>query len=292
MSVRMRVQVWSVLAIATLLAAGLLSVAPGQVQSANAVTSCGSTVYRKADGTAWRCSFGDDFSGSSLSTEKWRVMTSANFNFGKRTDCFVNKPSNVKVEYGVLKLTSRINKTALTCKRGTSTYQTKYTSGMVSTYGKYSQAYGRFEFRAKFPRTAARGIQTSLWLWPEGASGALWPATGEIDVAEWYSQWPDLVIPYLHYATSFLSGNQATNTKCAVKSVQNWHTYLLIWTPTAITIKYDGKTCLNNTSATGAPFNKPYIVSMFQAFGLNQNAPTTGTPAVSTAMFSWVHFWH
>jgi len=40
-----------------------------------------------------------------------------------------------------------------------------------------------------------------------------------------------------------------------------------------------------------APFNKPYIIAMFQGFGLKGNRPTTTTPTISRAQFAWVHAW-
>ena len=56
-----------------------------------------------------------------------------------------------------------------------------YTSASLSTNGKHSWTYGRFEMRGK--------IDTSLGLWPAfwtvGAQGE-WPANGEIDILEFY----------------------------------------------------------------------------------------------------------
>jgi hypothetical protein len=249
---------------------------------------CGTTVYRKPDGSAWHCTLGDDFSGTALNTRLWRVMTSDEFNFGDRKDCFVNRPANVFVAGGALNLVARRESSSFRCHRGKGTYLTPYTAGMVSTYQKWAQAYGRFEFRAKFPYSEARGLQTSLWLWPKDASGAIWPVSGEIDVAEWYSQWPDRVIPFLHYAA--LDGGKGTNRECYVDRVQDWHTYLLEWQPGSIRISYDGQTCLENDSL-GSPFDKPYLMAMFNGFGLNRNVPTDATPRYNRAQIAWVRVW-
>lgn len=283
------------LAIAGVLAAGLLAGAPGGTVSVAAGTvaasDCGIVVHRKPDGSRWRCTFGDDFRGTRLDTSKWRVMTSKEFNFGRRNDCYVNTPRNVSVGLGVLTLTARREQRAFTCNRGNATYQTRYTAGMVSTFERHVQKYGRFEFRARLPYTAKPGVQTSMWLWPDGETGFTSAATGEIDVAEWYSHVPDRVIPYLHYSTSFLSQNQATNNYCVVPNVGSWHTYLLEWSPKAITISFDGKQCLHNTAASGSTFNRPFMLSMFQGFGLRKNAPTAATPGINRAQFAWVRMW-
>lgn len=265
--------------------------AAGKRAALAAGPNCGTGKVLKPNGVPWKCTFSDDFDGTSLNASKWRVMTSADFNFGKRSDCFENSPANVSVGGGVLTLTARREKASFKCQRGRSTFRTSYTAGMVSTYDKYIQAYGRFEFRAKFPYSPVRGLQTSAWLWPDGANGSQWPASGEIDVAEWYSQWPDLVIPYLHYGSSAIAASQATNNKCSVDNVADWHTYVLEWTPKSITISYDGTVCLVNTSNPGAPFNKPYMMAMFNGFGLKRNAPTAATPGTNRAQFAWVRAW-
>lgn len=264
--------------------------AAGLRAARNAPPDCGVSTYRKDDGTPWKCTLGEDFSGTGLNTTIWRVMTSDKFSYGDRPDCFVNDPDNVRVANGVLLLTSRREKTPFTCSRRGTTYRTQYSSGMVSTYEKWTQAYGRFEFRAKLPYTEQDGVQTSFWLWPDGETGASWPASGEIDVAEWYSTYPDRVIPYLHTSTSWLSPSSSTNNNCLVPRVQDWHTYLLEWTPAGITISYDGVECLYRRGG-GAPFNTDYLIAMFQGFGLKKNQPTALTPAVSTAQIAWVRVW-
>jgi beta-glucanase (GH16 family) len=250
--------------------------------------SCGVNTYAKPDGSQYACVFGDDFNGSTLDTSRWRVMSSEEFNFGTRNDCFMDSPRNVYVADGVLNLVARRESAEFWCPRGKGRYRTQYTSGLVSTYQKYVKTYGRFEFRARFPYTPERGLQTSLWLWPDGATGATWPISGEIDVAEWYSQWPDRVIPYLHHAG--LDGGKSTNNQCLVDRVQDWHTYVLEWQPRLIRISYDGKVCLENTTAS-SPFDKPYMISMFHAFGLLKNAPRATTPGYSRAQFAWVRVW-
>lgn len=292
---RSRVQVIVAALLGAVLCAVLAGISPSADASArHAVLSrakapdCGTTVFRKADGTAWHCTFSDNFRGTSLDSTKWQILTSKKFSFGKRPDCFVDSPRNVSVGGGVLTLTSRKEPSMFNCNRLGQNYRTQYSAGMVSTYEKFSQAYGRFEFRAKFPYTQSNGVQTSLWLWPEGASGATWPASGEIDVAEWYSHVADRVIPYLHSAA--LLSSQATSTKCMVDRVQDWHTYLLEWSPAGLTISYDGGLCLYHKGG-GSPFNKRYIISMFQGFGLKRNAPNSTTPTVSRAQIAWVRAW-
>jgi beta-glucanase (GH16 family) len=263
----------------------------GTKVAASMKPQCGVITYRKPDGTPWKCTFGDDFAGTKLDASKWRVMTTAEFSYGARPDCFVNSPNNVSVGGGVLTLTSRKEKSMFNCPRKGQNARTQYSAGMVSTYEKFNQAYGRWEFRAKFPNSEENGVQTSLWLWPEGASGAGWPTTGEIDVAEWYSHFNDRVIPFLHTSGTLLGGTKSTtNNFCMVDQVQNWHTYVLEWVPGSLRILYDGQLCLENNTQ-GAPFNKSYFMSMFQGYGVDRNKMSSATPASSSAQFAWVRVW-
>jgi beta-glucanase (GH16 family) len=218
------------------------------------------------------------------------VLTSDKFNFGNRPDCFVNSARNISVGNGVLSLTVRKEPAMFNCNYFGQNLRTQYSAGMVSTYQRFTQAYGRWEFRARFPNTTRPGLQSSIWLWPAG-SGALWPITGEIDVAEWYSQYNDRVIPFLHDSESLLSGTSSTtNDFCMVDRVQDWHTYVLEWEPSMIKISYDGKQCLLNTSQ-GTPFDKPTFMSLFQGLGIGGNQMSAATPLPATAQFAWVRVW-
>jgi len=276
---------------AALGAAGLVAigvaVAAAPAGTASTTPDCGVTIH-KADGTAWRCTFADSFDGTSLSKTRWKVVTSNDADYRSRKDCFVNSSKNISVSGGILRLTTR-RTAAFACGVGANRYTATGTSGMVSTMGRFFQTYGRFQMRAKWPYTTQPGLQAAFWLWPEGASGMTWPVSGELDIAEWFSKYPDRAIPYLHTATAFLDPSSATNNYCVLKNPADWHTYTLEWTKTRILIAYDGKTCLD--SAGGSPYDKPFNVSLTQAWGVKKNAPTTTTPFPSTLQIAYVRVW-
>jgi beta-glucanase (GH16 family) len=129
-------------------------------------------------------------------------------------------------------------------------------------------------------------------MYPQNTDYQVWPYSGEIDIAEWYSQYPDLVIPFLHYGTSYLDAT-ATNVNCRVANVGGaWHTYAFEWTPQAMSFIYDGKTCLTNTVVAGQyPFNKPYMLVLSQMLGVGANAPTARTTLPATTQIDYVHVW-
>ncbi len=114
--------------------------------------------------------------------------------------------------------------------------------------------------------------------------------TGEIDFAEFYSQYPDLDVPYLHYLLGAADPN-VTAYNCTIDPTQ-FNTYEVDWTPSAITILYNSQVCLVDHPIGGpAPFNVAHFISLTQALGLGTNAPSANTPLPATTQIDWVRVW-
>ena len=279
------------------LIASLVTMSPSAAASAPRVepvslVGCGAAVARPGGGL-WVCSFADEFSGSSLDRTKWLPQT--NFATGTSSassrSCHVDNPANVDVVQGKLKLTVRKVSTPVVCKGSPA----NYTSGMVTTYRLFSQQYGRFEARMKVQGTfgSKPGLQEAFWMWPDDRveSDVTWPAAGEIDVAELYSQYNTLVVPFLHYTANDNGGPiPGVNTAHCPASRGQFQTYTLTWTPTTLTILVDGKTCLVNTSGDPA-FQKPYIVAFSQALGVGANALQKSTPMPASMQVDYLRVW-
>jgi beta-glucanase (GH16 family) len=281
-------------AVACLLA-GLLIGTPAQATSgARAPTdSCG-TQPRKAGGSYWSCTFVDDFTGANLNRSKWIPQTVFSSGDGlSGYACADTDSSVISVSGGTLNLSVRKNATALPCANGLPA--TQYRSGMVSTYHLFSQQYGRFEARFKTTATSAPGLQESWWLWPDDRDPLAqlsWPLNGEIDVAETYSVYPNLAIPYLHYTADDNGGPiPGTNTawNCAA-SRGVYNTYTLEWTATRLEIFVNGTSCLVNASGDSA-FRKRYILSLTQALGTGTDALTTTTQLPAVMNVDYVKVW-
>ncbi|HEY1237552.1 MAG TPA: glycoside hydrolase family 16 protein [Solirubrobacterales bacterium] len=258
--------------------------------------ACGSRIAKRTGGY-WECTFSDDFDGTSLDRSKWipqRTDTSGYLN--GPTACFVDSPDNVSVSGGALRLTAREEAAPIACGPN---WTTRYTSGMVSTaMGRFSQTYGRFEIRAKVPPAEVKGLQSALWLWPvDSTRYGPYPASGEIDIAEMYSNYPDRAIPYIHYNAAGLDPN-VTSHSCMITNPSAFHTYALEWTASSMKISYDGRTCLIedwNAAAplTGSqPFDQPFFIALTQALGIGNNEfdPAT-TPLPATTSVDYVHVW-
>ncbi len=251
-------------------------------------------------GGTWQCTFADEFDGQALDRTKWAPQRTeaSGFTSGK-TACFVDSPDNISVSNGTLKLTARKEAQEFSCKDPWGHFNTRYTSGMVSTWGgRFSQTYGRFEVRAKMPAAKVPGLQTSLWLWPvDDTKYGAWPNSGEIDIAEVYSRYPDRAIPYIHHNNEANDPNK-TKTDCLISDIAAFHKYAVEWTASTIKIIYDDQTCLINTWDPASPqqkpqpFDHPFMIALTQALGIagNDFDPAT-TPLPATTEIDYVRVW-
>ena len=285
-----------------LVAALALTMAPA-IDSASAVSSsaCGPTV-RKSNGTAWACRFADEFSGSKIDGSKWVAQrTAVGGNSGNKADCWVDTPNNISVANGTLRLTSRKESVPFVCHSPHGRYTTQYSSGSVSTWGKFQQTYGRWQIRAKFPNAKVTGSQSAIWLFPKDQAYGDWPKSGEIDIAEYYTRLPDRVIPVIHYNALGRANRTLTNKKCMVADPWNFHVYTAEWTKTSIRIFIDSKLCVDHAirprgrMAAPAPFDKPFVTYLTQSLGVGQNRfrdfGRNKTPLPLRTEVDWVHIW-
>jgi beta-glucanase (GH16 family) len=260
--------------------------------------SCGGEVVVKASGTPWTCTFDDEFSSNVLDTSKWTTVTTSKTGYHSGPECFVDSSNNVAIADGVLNLTVRQESAPFVCVSSSGTnYTSQYTSGSVTTANKFSQTYGRFEVSAAFPATAVAGLQSALWLYPANAlKYGVWPWSGEIDFAEEYSKFADRAIPYIHYVPNILD-YKVTNNYCTLSDISAFHDYVVEWTPTAITITYDGKQCTSDVWSPLSlikpkPFDSPFFLSLTQALGIGANAFVAGTtPLPATTKVDFVRAW-
>lgn len=258
--------------------------------------ACGALI-RKTSTTYWSCTFVDHFNGSALNPYKWGVTRTGHNGFTSGGECFVNSPDNVSVAFGLLRLTARRTPRPFTCASPRGSFTTQYTGGMVSTWAKFGQTYGRFEIRARFPGAKVPGLHSALWLYPvEPNRYGAWPASGEIDIAEFFTRYPARVVPYVHYNGDKDDPNATTNT-CVVAHPEKFHTYVVEWTRSAITMKYDGKVCLRDfwkplaPQVKPQPFDHPFTINLTQALGLGANRVTASTPLPATMVVDRVRVW-
>jgi beta-glucanase (GH16 family) len=273
----------AVLAAVALLVGAVVTIPSSGASGASGPT-CGSTTARRADGTAWVCTFDDEFSGTSIDRALWTVQTTANGGFRAGDACLFDNPGTVSVSDGRLNLTVRKLSSTFVCKSSRTSFRTSWAG--ASMYTRYfGQAYGRFAIRARFPEANGRqGLQSALWTYPRSMTmmKAI-TGTNEIDIAEAYSRYPDLVSPTVH---AFWGGKTEA---CSVPDYgAAFHTYAVEWSVTNATFYYDGVKCLS-AGRTGT--SQPFLVALTQGLGVKANLYNASTPSPATMQVDWVRVW-
>lgn len=269
--------------------AGGVAVLSGGSGAAGVTTSCGGEQIPKAGGGYLTCTFDEEFSGTTVATNRWSAPSGADFHSG--TECFVPSPQTIGVANGSLRLTINKQTKAINCGNR----YTNYYSGMLTSAGHFSQTYGRFEIRAMMPTGPA--LQSALWMFPVTSIGA-WPRSGEIDIAELFGKYPTYVLPHLHYLAP--SGKKAPGTYCEVPDLATkFHTYVVEWTSSTIRFIYDGKQCFSfsgwiphGPQVAPFPFNKPFYLNLTLA--MNKQLPWGAVPNTtwpSSMYVDYVRVW-
>ncbi|WP_052763972.1 family 16 glycosylhydrolase [Microvirga massiliensis] len=110
-----------------------------------------------------------------------------------------------------------------------------YVSGMINTYGTFSQTYGYFEIRAQVP--SGQGLWPAFWLLPQSGN---WPP--EIDVLELLGKDPTTYYVGAHWSgTNGAHEFETTGIQTGIDLSQDFHTYGALWTPETITFYLDGQ---------------------------------------------------
>ncbi|MBJ6368442.1 glycoside hydrolase family 16 protein [Snuella sedimenti] len=175
---------------------------------------------------------------------------------------YTNRPENVKVEDGVLKITAKME-----------AYQGfNYTSARLLTKDKYEFTYGKVEVKAKLP--SGSGTWPAIWMLGANIDTVGWPACGEIDIMEHWGHNPKIVSSATH--TPACSGG-CSGTKVGETTVNDFssgfHVYGLEWTEDALhfsldgTILYTYKPDVKDSNTW--PYTKPQFLILNIAMGGN-----------------------
>lgn len=164
----------------------------------------------------WKLVFDDEFSETSINTNKWTVINANPLDYGLQ----FYTPQAVAISDGVLQI--KVDKNNM------GGYN--YTSGGITTEDKFSFLYGRVDVRAKLPDTQA--VWPAIWLLPNNTRGI---ASFEIDIMELLGQNPTVA-----HMTNHWGKNQVYATYQGPNFSQGYHVFSVIWTPEDIIWYIDG----------------------------------------------------
>ncbi len=171
----------------------------------------------------YRLTFDDEFNGTELDSGKWIDSYPGGVRTHSNNEQQYYAPDGYAVRNGHLGLKAERR----------SMGGMPYTSGIVTTYGKFSQQYGWFEIRARFPR--GKGLWPAFWLLPEDRS---WPP--EIDVLEILGHEPDKVYMTNHYRLPNGRHEGKGDSFKGPDFSAGFHTFALEWKPSELIWYVDG----------------------------------------------------
>ena len=178
-------------------------------------------------GGVWNLKFSDEFNGASLDTAKWNTCYPEGCHHSSNHELECYMPDNVLPTGKILRLQARIK--TVTCSNN-ATYH--YTSGMITTYGKYAFMRGYVEVRTR--GTAGQGFWPALWAIPADRS---WPP--EIDILEILGQEPNRAYFTYHWGTA-ANRQQSGDSWVGPDFSAGWHTFGLHWGSNAMHWYVDG----------------------------------------------------
>lgn len=272
---------------------------------------------------SWELVWADEFDGSGLDTSRWTALEDCWGGGNEERQCYTARPENLAVEDGLLVITARDEEftgPAWPASFGPSGMDadeqaTKpFTSAKLTTQGRASWTYGRFEMRARLPQ--GQGVWPAFWMLPEESAYGSWAASGEIDILEAVNLGVECddceeggentILGTLHFGGEWPE-NDLHSTEVSMPAVLDggFHTYGVIWEPGKFTWTFDGEPYATAeaddwfTTATddpGAPFDRPFhlIVNLAVGGGLPEGRALGGVLAEDFPKrmeVDWVRVW-
>jgi beta-glucanase (GH16 family) len=245
----------------------------------------------------WELVWADEFNGSageSPDATKWVFEAGTNWG-NNQLEYNTTRPENVSTDGN--------GNLAIVAKRE-SFQGADFTSGRISTRGKFTQAYGRFEARIQMPR--GFGVWPAFWMLGEACEPQLfssgvccngndgWPDCGEIDIVEMRGQEPTVIHGSLHGpGYSAASPITTTYTLAGGRFDTEFHVFAVEWTEEGIDFFMDDQ-MYQSVAPEDAPgdwvFNTPnyLILNVALGGGFVGGGPNASTPLPQTMLVDYV----
>jgi beta-glucanase (GH16 family) len=217
----------------------------------------------------WVLTWDEEFNGpngSSPDTTKW-VMESGGGGWGnEELEYYTPRPTNLRLESGNLVIEAV--KEEFTGPDGV---MRRYTSGRLTSQGRFSQAYGRFEARIRIP--SGQGVWPAFWMLGDNFLKIGWPACGEIDIVENVDVDKSKIRGSIH-GPGYSATESVTSryTLSRGRFSDGFHIFAIEWEPQAIRYYVDNKLYATRTPADlpkGARwvYDHPFFIVLNLAVG-------------------------
>jgi beta-glucanase (GH16 family) len=225
------------------------------------LTSVSSGNSGQPDKPGWQLTFHDEFDGKALDLDKWNPTDPWGRERNHELQAYVTNAFEVKG--GILSIRARKGEAFYSGK------QRSFTSGMMSTYRKFSQRYGRFEIRCRVPK--GKGMWPAFWLLPEPLG---WPP--EIDVLEILGHQPNKAYLTHHFRDAQKKHGSHGGSWSGPDFSATFHDFAVEWSPKAIAWFIDGVERFR--SEKSIPQEKMYMLVNLAVGGDWPGAPDEKTP--------------
>ncbi|MFO1451054.1 MAG: glycoside hydrolase family 16 protein [Opitutaceae bacterium] len=172
---------------------------------------------------SWKLVWSDEFEGDRIDPLKWEFEVNAKGGGNNELQYYTSRAENATVGDGTLKLIAR--REAYTGPEGARSY----TSARLRTKNRGDWKYGRFEIRAKLPKT--QGLWPAIWMLPTDNVYGGWAASGEIDIMELVGHKPAEVFGTLHYGGAHPRNTHTGKTFVLPRGdfSEDFHVFALEW---------------------------------------------------------------
>jgi beta-glucanase (GH16 family) len=254
---------------------------PGGAAGSAATDACGRPSAITVPGGYTKLVWHDEFDGEGApSSANWGYEQG----FVRNEELQWYQPDNVSVGNGLLTITARREtKANPNYKAGSSDWKTNrqsaaYTSSSMTTSGKQSWQYGRFELCAKIP------ISNGMWpaWWTLGLSGQ-WPSNGEIDIMEFYKG-KILANVGCGTATAYQPKWDSVSKAVDAAWAAKFHVWRMDWNSTQIDLYVDD-TLMNDAKLAdmlNADGKSPFMQKAYMILNLAIGGQNGGDPSGTT----------
>ena len=223
------------------------------------------------DKPGWTLTFNDEFDGTALDTTKWMDQY-----WHGRTHSNNEQQYYAPDGYGVAD--GRLCFTAEQREMG----GMPYTSGMVTSFESFSQQYGWFEIRARFPK--GQGLWPAFWLLPATKE---WPP--EIDILEILGHETDKVYFSTHWTNDVIGPENhqfKTGDWVGPDFSADFHTFAVEWQADLCVWYVDGVE--RYRSVAGIPDEPMYVIANLAVGGDWPGMPDATTPFPSSMDIDYI----
>jgi len=230
---------------------------------------CVFTMAASAESSAWKLVWSDEFDGARIDPAKWEFEVNANGGGNNELQYYTDRPENARIENGQLVIEAR--KEPFTGPAGAR----DYTSARMRTLKKGDWKFGRFEIRAKLPKT--QGLWPAIWMLPTDWVYGPWPHSGEIDIMEFLGHDVRKVYGTLHYVRAETGKHMHATGYLNMSDVdfaEDFHVYSMEWDEREFRWYIDGRHY--QTQTTWSTDKAPYPAPFDQRFHLLLNVAVGG----------------